>query len=52
MMKFDDGKEKISRFKNWFFKGRIKKILEREKHISTLSKEYNEGKILEYGRIS
>lgn len=51
-MKFDEGKGKISRFKNWFFKGRIEKSLEKEKHISILSKEYNEGKILEYGKIN
>lgn len=45
-MKFSDGDGKFIKFKNWFFKGRIKKTIEKEKHISILSKEYNEGKII------
>lgn len=45
-MKSSEGDGKASRFKNWFFKGRIKKSLEKEKHISILSKEYDDGKIL------
>lgn len=47
MMKFDEGNGKISRLKNWFFKGRIKNSLEKEKLISILSKEYDEGKTIE-----
>ncbi len=46
MMKFDDGSGRVAKFKNRFFKGRIEKTIKREKHISLLSKEYNEGKIL------
>jgi len=49
MMKFDEGTGKFARFKNWFFGGRIKKSLAREEHISVLSKEYDEGKILKIG---
>ena len=38
--------KKLTRFKNWFFKGRIEKALEKQKRIDILSKEYDEGKIL------
>lgn len=49
MMKFDKGDGKVSRFKNWFFRGRIKKSLEKEKHILILSKEYDDGKKIKIG---
>lgn len=45
-MKFSDGDGKFGKFKNWFFKVRIKKTIKKENHISTLSKEYDEGKII------
>lgn len=48
-MKLSEGDGKVARFKNWFFKGRIKKTLEKEKLISILSKEYDKGKIIKIG---
>ena len=45
-MKTSEGSGKITRLKNWFFSGRIKKSLKKEEHILILSKEYDEGKIL------
>lgn len=42
-----DKKEgKITRFKNWFFKGRIDKKKAEEERINSLSKEYDEGKFV------
>ncbi len=38
--------EKLTRFKNWFFKGRIEKAIVKRERIEILSKEYNEGKTL------
>lgn len=38
--------EKISRFKNWFFKGRIEKSIIKQERIEILSKEYDDGNFL------
>lgn len=38
--------KKKGRFKKWFFKGRIEKREAKEERIETLSREYNEGKII------
>lgn len=38
--------ERLTRFKNWFFKGRIEKARIREERIEILSAEYDAGKIL------
>lgn len=43
-------KSRFERFKAWFFKGRIDKKIKEEGRIEELSKEYNDGKILEYGK--
>lgn len=40
---------KLTRFKNWFFKGRIEKAKIKMERIETLSKEYDEGRILKMG---
>lgn len=48
-MKFSEGSGKMIRLKNWFFSGRIKKSLEKEQHILTLSEEFDDGKILKIG---
>lgn len=37
----------MGKFKEWFFKGRIEKKIVEEKRIEILSKEYDEGKILD-----
>jgi hypothetical protein len=39
----------MGKFKEWFFKGRIEKNKANEERIEDLSKEYNEGKILQIG---
>jgi len=36
----------MGKFKEWFFKGRIEKARAKIIRIETLSKEYNEGKVL------
>ncbi len=36
----------MGKFKEWFFKGRIKKKKMEEERINILSREYNEGKVL------
>jgi len=36
----------MGRFKEWFFKGRIKKAREKRIRIETLSREYDNKKIL------
>ncbi len=38
--------KKLTRFKNWFFKGRIEKANAKIERIELLSKEYDEGKFL------
>lgn len=48
-MKFDKGTGKLTKFKNWFFRGRIEKKIIREKRISDLSKEYDNGEIIKIG---
>ncbi len=37
----------MGKFKEWFFKGRIEKKKAEEERINILSREYDEGKILE-----
>ena len=41
---------KLTRFKNWFFKGRIEKDIARQEIIEILSKEYDDGKVLKVTR--
>jgi len=36
----------MGKFKDWFFKGRIEKAVANKERIEKLSKEYDEGKIL------
>lgn len=40
---------RFSKFKSWFFKGRIKKRVDEMGRITELSKEYDDGKILVIG---
>lgn len=40
---------KLIKFNNWFFKGRIEKARTNDDRIENLSKEYDEGKILKLG---
>lgn len=42
--------KKLARFKTWFFKGRIEKAARRQDRIDILSREYDEGKVLEVVR--
>ncbi len=42
--------KKKGRFKRWFFKGRIEKKEAKEERIETLSREYDEGKIILIGK--
>lgn len=36
----------MGKFKNWFFKGKIEKKRIEDERIESLSREYDEGKIL------
>ena len=38
--------KQLTKFKEWFFKGRIEKDEAKQEHINTLSEEYDAGKIL------
>jgi len=42
--------DRLEKFKSWFFKVRIENKLKKQKRIEDLSKEYDDGKILEYGK--
>lgn len=44
--------EKLTRFKNWFFKGRIEKKDIKEERIRVLSEEYDAGNILKIEKVT
>lgn len=43
--------KRSTRFKKWFFKGRIEKKEAKEERIRALSNEYNEGRIIKIEEI-